>query len=304
MRILVVGGSGLIGARFSEVARQRGHGVSTVARTARPGVDHVLDVRAASVAEWRPVLAGHDAVVFAARTDEQRPVPKPVLPEFRAAMVDPVARLFTAARAEGLTRGAVMGSYYTHFHRLHPQWRLAARHAYIRSRVEQAQQARAAAGADLPVAIIELPFVVGRAGGRPPNWAGGLDRWVRSRVPLLAPRGGTAVASVSSVADITVTALDQRSGADLPVADANLSWRELLGRIATAAGRPRRVGRLPAPPIRAALEAGGALGLLTRREPGLNPVHFAQLLLTELFVQPVTGRSLDEAMRDTFSRPA
>ncbi|GAA2190383.1 NAD-dependent epimerase/dehydratase family protein [Micromonospora lupini] len=300
MRILVVGGSGLIGAHVVDVLRERGHATTTVARTAQPGVDHLLDVGSASIEQLRPLLAGHDGVVYATRTDEQRPLPKPIYPQFRRDNVEPVVRLFTAAHLEGLTRGVVMGSYYTYFDRRHPQWRLAERHTYIRCRVEQAREGRAAAGPDLPVAVLELPFVFGRSGDRLPNWAGPLHRWARSRTPLVAPTGGSAAASARSVAAITVDALEQASGADIPVADENLTWHDMLGRIAEAVGRPRRVGRLPTGAAKAALRLGGAAQGLGGKESGINPTHLADLLLAELFVEPTTGRSLDSALRETF----
>ncbi|MFG1916647.1 NAD-dependent epimerase/dehydratase family protein [Micromonospora sp. NPDC048898] len=304
MRILVVGGSGLIGAHVVDVLRERGHATTTVARTAQPGVDHLLDLGSASVEDLRPLLAGHDGVVYATRTDEQRPLPKPIYPRFRRDNVDPVVRLFTAARLEGLTRGAVMGSYYTYFDRLHPQWRLAERHTYIRCRVEQAREGRAAAGPDLPVAVLELPFVFGRAGDRLPNWAGPLDRWARSRTPLAVPTGGSAAVSARSVAEVTADALEQASGADIPVADENLTWGDMIGRIAEAVGRRRRVGRLPAGAAKAAFRLGGALQGLGGKESGINLSHLADLLLVELFVEPTTGRSLDSALRETFPTTA
>jgi nucleoside-diphosphate-sugar epimerase len=301
VRILVVGGSGLIGAHVAEVLRERGHTVTAVARSAQPGVDHQLDVKTASVDTLRALLAGHDGVVQATRTEEQRPVPRPALPVFRRDLVEPVVRLFTAARLEGLTRGVVMGSYYTYFDRLRPQWRLADRHTYVRCRLEQAREGRVAAGAGLPVTVIELPFVFGRAGDRLPNWAGPLDRWARSGSPLLAPPGGTAAVSARSVAEVTADALERSAGADLPVADENLSWAEMLKRIAEVVGRPRRVRRLPAVAVRAALRAGGLLPALTRKETGVNPTYFADLLLADLFIEPATGRPLNEAIRDSFA---
>lgn len=88
MRILVVGGSGLIGAHVVEVLRQRGHATTAVARTSHPGVDHLLDVGSASPEDLRSLLAGHDGVVYATRTDEQRPLPKPIYPQFRRDNVD------------------------------------------------------------------------------------------------------------------------------------------------------------------------------------------------------------------------
>ncbi|MET8277908.1 NAD(P)H-binding protein [Micromonospora sp. NPDC005174] len=300
MRILVVGGSGLIGAHVVEVLRERGHATTSVARTAQQGVDSLLDVGSASTDDLRSLLAGHDGVVYATRTDEQRALPKPIYPQFRRENVDPVVRLFTAARAEGLTRGVIMGSYYTYFDRLHPQWRLGERHTYIRCRLEQAGEGRAAAGPGLPVAVLELPFVFGRVGDRLPNWAGPLDRWARSRTPLVAPTGGSAAASARSVAEVTADALEQASGADIPVADENLTWHDMLARIAEAVGRRRRVGRLPTGAARTALRLGGASQALGRKESGINPTYLADLLLAELFIEPTTGRALDAALRETF----
>ncbi|MEU7616765.1 NAD(P)H-binding protein [Micromonospora rifamycinica] len=303
MRILVVGGSGLIGAPVVDVLRGRGHAVTSVARTVRPGVDHLLDLESAAIDDLRPLLAGHDGVVLATRADEQRVLRRPIHPVLHRELVEPAVRLFTAARQEGLTRGVVMGSYYTHFDRAHPRWRLGARHCYIRCRREQAREARAAAGPELPVAVLELPFVFGRAGDRLPNWAGPLDRWARSRAPLVVPVGGTATVSAHSVADLTADALERGDGGDLPVADENLSWAEMMTRIAGAVGRPRRVGRLPATAVRASLRCGGVLHALAGREAGINPAHLADLLLAELFLTPTTGRSLDPALRDTFTAP-
>ncbi|MFG3644914.1 hypothetical protein ACGF3C_32040 [Micromonospora sp. NPDC047762] len=102
------------------------------------------------------------------------------------------------------------------------------------------------------------------------------------------------------MADVAVDALEQASGADLPVADENLTWHDMIARIAAAVGRPRRVGRLPAGAARAALRLGGAAQALGRRESGINPSHLPDLLLADLFIEPTTGRPLDPALRETF----
>jgi nucleoside-diphosphate-sugar epimerase len=299
VRTFIVGGTGLIGSRIASVLRDRDHEVTTAARSPQSGADHRLDLESADPADLRALLAGHEAVVFAARTDEQRPLPKPIHPVLRRAMVDPVVRLFAAAREVGVTRGAVMGSYYTHFARSHPQWRLAEEHPYIRCRVEQAQEAREAAGPGLPIAVLELPFILGPQ----TNWAGPLASWARSRAPLLAPPGGTAVASAHTVAELTADALERSSGADLPVADENLTWQDMLARIAAATGHPRKVRGLPATAFRAATGLGGVLQSLSGKETGLNTGGLARLLLRDLSVQPATGRSLDPAFRETFGEP-
>jgi nucleoside-diphosphate-sugar epimerase len=304
VKILVAGGSGLIGAHITQVLRSRGHTVTTVARTPGRGVDHSLDLHTATPSELRAVLSGHDGLVFALRTEEQRPLPEPIYPAFRRAMVDPVVRVLTAARDEGLTRGLLLGSYYTYFDRLHPEWQLPARHTYIRCRVEQATEGRAAAGPSLPVAILELPFVLGRTDDRLPNWIGPFPSWARSSFPLFAPPGGTAVASAGTVALAAADALELASGEDLPIADENLTWQEMIARIAAAAGRPRPVRRLPGSVVRAALRSGGLLQTLIHRDTGLSMNHMADLFLAELFIEPASGRPLADSFRETFSEPA
>ncbi|MGW4110515.1 NAD-dependent epimerase/dehydratase family protein [Actinosynnema sp. NPDC004786] len=302
MDVLVVGASGLIGRHVVARLRAGGHGATSVARTARDGVDHVLDATTAAEADFRAVLAGHNGVVFAAGADDREVPGKPAYPVFHRGNVAPVVRLLTAAREEGLTRAAVLGSYYTHFHRLHPEWRLAERHPYIRSRVEQARAGREAAGPDLPVAVLELPFVFGRAGDRLPNWAGPLDRWVRSRSPLLAPPGGSAATSAAQVAGHVVDVLERASGEDLAVATENLTWRDMIGRIASAAGHPRAVRGVPGAVARAALRLTGLAHAARGRQAGIDPAHADVLLLRELFVPPSGPGSLDDAIAETFPR--
>ena len=231
---------------------------------------------------------------FVARTDEQRPLPKPLHPAFRRTMVDPVVRLFIAAKAAGVDRGVIMGSYYTYFERVHPEWRLGATHTYVRARLEQAREARATG---LPIGVLELPFILGPG----TNWAGPLAGWARGRMPLAAPAGGTAVASAGSVATFAVSALEEASGADIPVADENLTWNDMFSRIAAAVGRPRRVGRLPGAVFRAATGLGGALQSLSGKQTGLDTSALADLMLRDLFVEPVTGRPLEPAFRETFA---
>ena len=104
------------------------------------------------------------------------------------------------------------------------------------------------------------------------------------------------------MAEVAADALEQASGADIPVADENLTWADMIARIADAVGRRRRVARLPAGAAKAALRLGGALQALARKESGVNPSYLADLLLAELFIEPTTGRPLDPALRETFAR--
>ncbi|WP_106187595.1 NAD-dependent epimerase/dehydratase family protein [Umezawaea tangerina] len=300
MRILVVGASGLVGQHIVEVLREREHSATAVARTARAGVDHAVDAVTATEADWRDLVAGHDGVVFAAGADDRDIPRKPVYPLFHQGNVRPVVRLLTAARTAGATRAVVLGSYYTHFNRLHPDWDLAVTHPYIRSRVEQARAGREAAGPNLPVAVLELPFVFGRAANRLPNWSGPLDKWVRSRSPLLAPTGGSATTTARRVAETAVQALEDASGADIPVVEENMTWATMISRIATATGHPRPVRKLPTGVVRTALKITGLAHSLQGKQSGLVPSKLADLMLQNLFLDIETPRSIETTIHETF----
>jgi len=295
MRITVVGASGFLGTEVVAELGRRGHDATAVARTARAGVEKTLDVTTATDGELRAALAGHDGVVFAAGVDD-RSVPRtPAYRAFHFGNVVPVQRLLAAARAVGVSRAVVLGSYFGYFAREYPEWDLARRNPYIRSRVAQARVARESG---LPVAVLEIPFVFGRVGGRRPGWAEPLVRLARSRLPLAAPPGGTAGTSAARVAAATVTALEQASAEDIPLVGENLTWTDLLTRAAAAAGRPRRVRHLPAASVRTTLRFAGLLGTAVGRQPGLD---VADTMLRELFLHPATPGSLTEAIDATFA---
>ncbi|MGC0314597.1 NAD-dependent epimerase/dehydratase family protein [Kitasatospora acidiphila] len=301
MRVLVIGGTGFLGHHVVAELASRGHAVSVLSRTPSPDPGRLTgDVDRLTEDEWAELLDGHQGVVFATGADDRSTPRRPAAAHFHAHNVAPVRRLLAAARRVGVERAVLHGSYFTAFHRRRPELRLAARHPYIRSRVAQAAQARAAAGPELPVAVLEIPFVFGATPGRRPLVAP-LVPWLRSRAPLAAPPGGTAVTTVGTVARATADALESGSGADLPIADDNLTWRQLLVELAAAAGRPTppAVLRLPPAALGAALRAVGVVHQLTGREGGLAPQHLAALLTRELFLEPTGDGDLAAALRET-----
>ncbi|MCC9307429.1 NAD(P)H-binding protein [Kitasatospora sp. RB6PN24] len=306
MRVLVIGGTGFLGHHVVAESASRGHAVSVLSRTPsplgsgpRPG-RLTGDAGRLTEDEWAALLDGHQGVVFAAGADDRSTPRRPAAAHFDAHNVAPVRRLLAAARRVGVERAVLHGSYFTAFHRRWPELRLADRHPYIASRVAQAARARAAAGPGLPVAVLEIPFVFGATPGRPPLLAP-LVPWLRSGAPLPVPPGGTAVTTVGTVARATVDALESGSGDDLPIADGNLTWRQLVLELAAAAGRPTApaVPRLPPAVLGAVLRAVGITHRLTGREGGLAPARLAGLLTRELFLEPTGDGDLTAALRDT-----
>lgn len=98
MRVLVTGAKGFIGRAAVDALRDRGHDVIELAHR-DPHTDHALDFARASIAEWRALLAGVDAVVNCAGifADEGAST-------LQAINVDGAARLFQACAEAGVRR--------------------------------------------------------------------------------------------------------------------------------------------------------------------------------------------------------
>jgi nucleoside-diphosphate-sugar epimerase len=312
-RILVVGGTGFLGQHIVAELAARGHPVTVLTRS--PGAAVPAGVAAvAGDAEvldedgFARLLDGCHGVVFAAGRDAAAPPPAPAERWFREGNVAPVAQLAAGARRAGCRSLVVCGSYLTALDRAHPRVGLVRRHPYIRSRAEQAAAARSGAGNGPAVAVLEIPFVLGATPGR----SGALEPlvpWLRSRWPLVAPPGGTAVVPVRAVAQAAAHAVEHAAEGDFPLAVENLTWRQLIARLAEAAGRPApvRVGPLPRVALSAPLRGLAPLLRLQGRESGLDPRLAASVFTAELYVDPglcrealgVTETDVTEALRAT-----
>jgi dihydroflavonol-4-reductase len=293
--ILVVGATGLLGQPLVEELRRRGHAVTGVSR------GQGTDVTRLSVDEWAALLGGRDGVIFAAGVDDRYTPRAPASRHFTAGNVTPIDRMMRA----GCRRLVILGSYFLTMNRRWPELRLPERHPYVASRVAQEQVARQAG---VPVATIEIPFVAGAAPGRKSVFAPALPL-LASRIPLAVPPGGTAIISSRAIAQAAAGAFERSADGAFPVAEANLTWADLVSRLAGMAGRraPVRVRRLPPAIFDGALRLSEWGFRLRRREPGMSPAHLAEFFTRELFVDPAIARDqlgvdirdIDPALRET-----
>jgi nucleoside-diphosphate-sugar epimerase len=252
------------------------------------------------------ILQGHDAAVFAIGADDRATPKAPAYPFFKQANVDSTTRFIRLCRRAGTTNVVLLGSYFSHFARLWPELELPRHHPYIRSRVEQEDGAIAEAASDISLAILELPYIFGSMPGRVPLWKPLVD-YIGSTPVVLYPRGGTNCIAVQHVAEAIVGAVG-KNGRFL-VGDENLSWRDLLGRIAALTGRSKRVITLPDWLVRLGAWFLRARHTLQGRESGLEPVQFIKVQTAETCFDPSPGRAalgfgsggLDAALAATVS---
>lgn len=313
MHTLVIGGTGLLGYHAVAELVRRGHPVSVLAHDMPAegllpeGVEVVLaDLDACSDDIVGALLANCDAVVFAIGKDDRVVPPRPAYEFFYKANVEPAVRIMRLARESGVSRALICSSMFAYFDRIWPDLELARHHPYVRARREQERATLAAAGDDLALTILEVPYVFGTVPGRRPLW-NPMVRFARSRLPLLSARGGTNAVAVQHVGEAIAGALERSYHGPALVGDENVSWNDLLERLASALGRPRRAHVTPNMLVGAALRPLHWWQTLRGREGGLFLPEFAHLLNRGFYFDPAPYRKslgygsggLDAAIVDT-----
>jgi dihydroflavonol-4-reductase len=273
MKILVVGGTGLIGGHAALHLKGLGHQVAVAARKpAEPTspmaaldflhCDYVAgDVPAAELSRF-------DAMVFAAGNDVRHAPPEgDQEAHWRKANTEATPRFLARARDAGVGRAVLVGSFYP---QVAPQ--LVETSGYVRSRDEADRRSRALAGEGFRVCSVNAPFVLGCVPGLSSPMFAAYTAYAQGRlegVPAFAPPGGVNFISVQSLSEAIAGALERgRSGAAYLVGDENLTFQQYFGAFFRAAGRTE------------------ALPVLDREHPFLPDAALYAGRGTELFYEP------------------
>jgi len=215
---------------------------------------------------------------------------KPAYPFFHRANVETPQRLFQLAVQAGVKRAVVLGSYFVHFDRLWPNLKLADRHPYIRSRVEQEKALTSIPGRE--TCVLELPYIFEAlpVPGWKPLWTP-LVKYIRSSKSLYYMKGGTARISAGTVGRAIFGAVERgEAGKGYPIGQENLIWAEMLTRLATADERQVRVVTLSVWVIQLGMIGVLLSHQLQGKEGGLNLRYFIPLQTAETFLDPKPRR--------------
>lgn len=247
MKVIVIGGSGLIGGDAALELQRQGHEVTIMSRrqpeapalAALPWVagDYIND----NLSDGR--LQGFDAMVFAAAADI-RNVPQDGSVEpaefYRQTNDIAVPRAFEAARDAGIHTVVYIGSFYSQVapHRIGVC-------PYVTSRHNTDQAIRALSTDSFRVVSLDCPFVLGHIEGTQVDYIAALVAYARGQlegVPVFAPQGGTNHISSRSVAQAVAGALvNGEGGKAYLVGDENLAWKDYLELWFRLAGNPREI---------------------------------------------------------------
>ena len=322
MKVFIVGGTGFLGYHATLKFLERGHKVDTISL---PDIElgdwfpkDKVDVKYGNVFEMNheklvELFEGYDAMVYAVGPDDRFTPDAPAYDFFHERLVVACGNVVEAARDAGVTRCAILNSYFAYFDRTRPELHLKERHPYIKCRVEQAEHCINIGGDKMDVMILELPYIFGTMPERVPLWKElFVDRIINMKPWIFFFKGGSNMISVEHVAEAIVCAIERgKGGHRYTIGDENLTWKEWIKIIQKAADIDRRIVTLPT-------WIGTLAGWHYKRkdkkkgkEAGLNPkLFFKDIQCREFFFDPTpsqeelgyTGGGLEESIIKTIQR--
>lgn len=290
MKVLIIGGSGLLGTFAVQESLARGHEVTALARTARQPASGVRwiagDITRMTEVELTDACRGQDAVVYALGIDDRAPHARPSYPVFFEDHVTVCTRVGRVAREVGVKKLVVYGSYFTHFDHTLPSLELAKHHPYVRSRCAQRDAVLALARPGFEAYVLELPYIIGSLPKNVPPWTF-LFSMLAGPVAMFFTRGGTAAVTARQVAQASLGAIEGSApGAAYALGGVNWTWLEWARRFFDAAGFTKRVWSLPSVVFVAFGVISGWFLALRGLERGLAIGPFAKLQYSNAFVDP------------------
>lgn len=234
MKVLVVGGSGLIGGHCALLLKDRGHDVTIMAR--KPALAPALAALDFMVGDYvngdfsLGQLKGFDAVVFSAAADIRHiPYDGSVTPEEHYKKVNDVAvpRFAAACRDAGVSSFVLVDTFYPHVAKdkigVCP---------YVTSRANTDAAVRALNTSTFKVCSLGAPFILGHIPGLEMPYIDTLIMYAKGQLPdlpVFAPVGGTNHMTALSLAEAVCGALlNGEGGRAYLVGDENYTWQEYL----------------------------------------------------------------------------
>ena len=248
MKVLVVGGTGLLGAHAALYAKEQGCDVSIASRkpTQVPLLKTLPFVQMdyTNAALNGDLLKGFDALLFCAGNDirhvDASQGQAGLAAQWHANNSIAIPRFFAKAKAAGIKKAVMLGSFYP---QMAPE--LINSNPYVRSRHESCVGVRALNDASFNVVSINAPFMVGHVPGLSVPMFDAYVSYARGQIeaiPAYGPKGGTNFMSVQSLSEAMYQALlHGEPGKAYLVGDENLTFAQYFQMFFEAVGNATTV---------------------------------------------------------------
>ena len=262
MKLIIVGGTGLLGYHATYVALERGYEVASLAIDDASSnewypkeVRQIIgDVFKMSEEELINVFNGFDEMIYAVGPDDRYSPNEDAYNFFHLRLVEHCAKVYRAARKAGIKKSSLCSSYFLYFDRKFPEKKLSIIHPYIKVRKEQAERiidvchSKMGNLPSMEICIMELPYIFGTCPHRTPLWKETfLDRFANGWKTIYFPKGGSVMASTRNVGEALVGALQYgEDGKHYAIGVENHTFNWMLDRLLIGIqGKPRKIVNPP-----------------------------------------------------------
>ena len=312
MKILIIGGNGLLGTYAVREAIKHGHTVTILSR----GNNHIEKELEKSVINIRGnvynmqeeaiknAMIGQDAVVYSIGIDDRELHKRPAYEVFHYDHVTICMKIVKSAKDCGVKKFVVYGSYFTYFDKQFPELKLAKNNVYIRTRSEQKEAVLAESTEEFQTYVFELPYIIGYLPGKVPPWTfifSLLEKGKRS--VFFFNKGGTAVVTANQVAEATIGALEQAiGGKSYPIVGENYAWRDFANTYFSVTEKKKKIVGIPKLIFALYGIIDQILLFFRNKERGLSIRNYSALQYREAFIEPSISMKALKYSKDDYEK--
>ena len=272
-KILVLGGTGLLGYHTILELRDKGYKVVSISLPPMPAEDlfeglevenHLFDINDQTDEELSTYLKGVYGVMYAIGADERVVPDAPAFSYFYQANVLPTQRLVRLARQNGVKRFVIYGSYFSELAQRWPETHLIDQ-GYPKTRILQEDIAFAEGEGAMVVTSLRLPYIFGTMPGRMPLWKMFTDQ-IKGKDIFPALQGGTAMVTTKQVAQAALGALEKgQHRKTYALGGINMKYQVFYEMMVDALGQKDKT-KVPVYPLEAMLPSYEEIGRASCRE--------------------------------------
>ena len=295
-KVLVLGGTGLLGHATVEELLRKGYEVKALSLPPMPDnfefssdkVENILvDIAELTDEEVLEILDDVDGVIYAIGADERTVPDAPSFSFFYKANVLTTQRLARLAVEAGVESFVIFGSYFAEFAERFTDTDLI-KEGYPATRILQEQIGMAEGEGKMRVSSLRLPYIFGSMPGRMPLWKMFTDQ-VKGKEVYPVLKGGTVMVTVKQVAQAAVGALEKGDHrGTYAIGGINMKYKDFFEMMVEALGQTGKT-QVPVVPLEAVLPTYEKIDADTAaagKEHGIKLAMGARMQERDLYIDP------------------